>query len=45
MKTLLILVALFIAFGIAGAMDYQAEAGMAAERFSVIAGAADGGRR
>lgn len=32
MKTLLILAALFLAFGLAGTVDYQTAAAMAAER-------------
>lgn len=38
MKTALILAALFFAFGFAGAVDYQIEAGMQAERTAAAGG-------
>lgn len=47
MKSLLILAALFLAFGIVGDIDYQAATGLAAEHagnLPLIAAASEGGR-
>lgn len=48
MKTLLILAALFAAFGIVGELDYQTAAGLAAEqagKLPLLAAAHEGRRR